>query len=142
MSLPDTAEFFWPTEFHVVTQRYGANPNKFGYGPSGHEGIDLRAREGTKIFSCLSGIVSAIIIRGVYGNRVRVISDSINNSTVNSIRIEYCHLSRIDVPINRTIQRGELIGLAGSTGNVRGAHLHLNVFIDGKRVDPAPYLGV
>ena len=134
MSLPDTAEFFWPTEYHVVTQRYGANPNKFGYGPSGHEGLDLRAREGTKIFSCLSGIVSAIITKGVYGNRVRIISGD--------VRIEYCHLSRIDVPINRTIQRGELIGLAGSTGNVRGAHLHLNVFINGKRIDPAKYLGV
>jgi|SRR3990167_6655834 len=134
MSFPDTAEFFWPTEYHVVTQRYGANPNKFGYGPSGHEGLDLRAREGTKIFSCLSGIVSAIITKGVYGNRVRIISGG--------VRIEYCHLSRIDVPINRTIQRGELIGLAGSTGNTRGAHLHLNVFINGKRIDPAKYLGV
>ena len=134
MSLPDTAEFFWPTEYHVGTQRYGANPNKFGYGPSGHEGLDLRAREGTKIFSCLSGIVSAIITKGVYGNRVRIISGD--------VRIEYCHLSRIDVPINRTIQRGELIGLAGSTGNVRGAHLHLNVFINGKRIDPAKYLGM
>ena len=129
----NSAEFFWPTYFRVVTQRYGENPNKYGYGAMGHDGLDLRAPLGSNIYACLDGIAVLLPNFGVYGNTIRVVSGK--------YRVEYCHLCKFLISAGR-VKRGQVLGLAGETGQTRGAHLHLNLFVDGKRVDPAPYLGV
>jgi len=129
----NNSQFFWPTDFRVVTQRYGENPNKFGYGAAGHEGLDLRAPTGSNIYACLSGLAVLLPNFGSYGNTIRAVTGN--------TRIEYCHLSKILI-LAGEVRRGQVIGLAGETGNTRGPHLHLNVFVNGKRVDPASYLGV
>ena len=51
-------ELHWPTDYHVVTQRFGANPQIYAaYGLPGHEGIDLRAPNNTNIYACADGEV-------------------------------------------------------------------------------------
>lgn len=133
--VPEGVKFFWPTDYRTVTQRFGENPNEFGYGPSGHEGIDLRAPTGTNVYACLSGRVIAVGNFGAYGLHVKIRHSD-------NLETEYCHFQSSVVRVNDDVAQGQLIGKADSTGNSRGSHLHLNVYVGGRRVDPAPYLGV
>ena len=133
-----SSAFYWPTDYRVVTQHYGENPYKYGYGRNGHEGIDLRAPEGTPIYACMTGnVMYSGLSTGVYGNIVKI-ETNLNGKYV---VVDYCHLQKI-LPLRAVVTRGQQIGLAGQTGRTRGAHLHLNVFVDRIRVNPASYLGI
>jgi murein DD-endopeptidase MepM/ murein hydrolase activator NlpD len=52
----------------------------------------------------------------------------------------YCHLSKIKVELNATVEQGEVIGLVGQTGRVTGPHLHFSVNLNQARVDPALFI--
>jgi murein DD-endopeptidase MepM/ murein hydrolase activator NlpD len=58
----------------------------------------------------------------------------------NGIKTLYAHLRRIDVALGQTVQQGTVLGLAGSTGYSTGAHLHFEVHLNNKRVNPLNYL--
>jgi murein DD-endopeptidase MepM/ murein hydrolase activator NlpD len=56
------------------------------------------------------------------------------------IQTRYAHLSKMLVDANTRVRRGQLIGLMGSTGRSTGPHLHYEVRIDGRAVNPTPYI--
>jgi murein DD-endopeptidase MepM/ murein hydrolase activator NlpD len=58
----------------------------------------------------------------------------------NGLKTLYAHLSKINVRKGQTVKRGEALGVAGSTGYSTGTHLHFEVYLNGKRVDPLKYL--
>jgi murein DD-endopeptidase MepM/ murein hydrolase activator NlpD len=122
--------FFWPTEYRQVTQAFGVNAEYYSkFGLPGHEGIDIVAPLGSKIFACLDGKVISRADQHkdkkghAYGNHVRILHviEGVEHHTI------YAHLSEVMVETGQLIGKGEVIGLAGSTGNSTGPHLHLSV---------------
>ena len=120
----------WPLPDPIfITQYFGntAFARAGGYNGKGHNGIDLRAANGTPIFAGEGGVVRATgntdasCRRASYGNWVLI--DHPNNlSTL------YAHLSLIKVAAGDGVNRGELIAYSGHTGYATGPHLHLSVF--------------
>ena len=104
--------FIWPTDSHSIT----GNPYT-----SWHQAIDLFARLGDKIYASDSGVV---VFSGMsswgYGNLI-VIDHGDGFQTV------YGHLSVIYAGCGANVTKGEVIGLAGSTGNSTGPHLHFEI---------------
>lgn len=96
-----------------------------------HEGIDLVAPTGTPIHAAADGVVVGAAPNGRYGNWIRVDHPG-RLSTV------YGHLSGFAPGIEpgRMVSRGDVIGYVGNTGRSTGAHLHFELLVDGRPVNP------
>jgi murein DD-endopeptidase MepM/ murein hydrolase activator NlpD len=104
----------------------------FRGGAARHAGIDLAAPIGTPIYATADGTVSnAGYNSGGYGNLIKL-------DHGRGIETRYGHLSAILVSAGQHITRGQLIGRMGSTGRSTGSHLHYEVRIDGRAVNPIP----
>jgi hypothetical protein len=138
----------WPTEFRVVTQKFGANPDDYKpFGLPGHEGVDIRATTGSKVFSVAPGQVKLITFvsadpkKPPYGTHVRVLH-------ADGFETIYAHLQSVEVTEGQTVTAGQLLGLADNTGNSKGSHLHLTLKQHGQSldgypgsiIDPTPFL--
>jgi murein DD-endopeptidase MepM/ murein hydrolase activator NlpD len=98
-----------------------------------HTGVDLAARRGTPVFAATSGRARVGFDAAGAGLYVSVAYDD-------RVRILYCHLLETRVVSGTDVAAGDLIGLVGSTGRSTGPHLHLEVQVDGRSVDPARWL--
>ena len=98
-----------------------------------HNGIDLGGDTGDRVRAARSGEVILAGEKGGFGNTI-VIYHGLGYSTL------YAHLSRIEVSVGQQVQSGGRIGAIGSTGWSTGPHLHFELRIDGRAVDPTPYL--
>ena len=123
----------------VVSQRFGCTAlelepfDPFCPGRHIHTGIDLAAPAGTAVASATSGTSRTGFDPDGAGLFVEVIVDA-------RVRILYCHLSALRVHTGESLAPGEVLGLVGSSGRATGPHLHLEVQVDGKSVDPAAWL--
>ena len=96
-----------------------------------HKGVDFAAGSGTPIMAAASGtVVYAGVYRG-YGNHVRI-------RHANGIETTYSHMSRFGKGgrVGTRVEQGQLIGYVGSTGMSTGPHLHYEVYLRGRAVDP------
>jgi len=99
-----------------------------------HKGIDIAARVGEPIMAPARGVVRFAGNRGNgYGNMVEI-DHGYGYVT------RFAHASRLLVHTGQEVKRGDLIGLVGATGLVSGPHLHYEVEIDGKQVDPLNFI--
>ncbi len=98
-----------------------------------HEGIDIGGPIGTPIVSTADGIVSYTGVQQGYGLCVKINHGS-------GIETFYAHLSAILVKPGQPIRRGQVIGLLGNTGRSTGPHLHYEVRIGGKAVNPMYFM--
>ena len=94
-----------------------------------HAGVDYAARSGTPIQSAAPGKILFAGRNGGYGNQVQVRHD-------NGIVTTYSHMSRFAARSGERVAAGETIGFVGSTGLSTGAHLHYEVHIGGRPVNP------
>lgn len=103
--------------------------------PTGHfhSGLDLAAPEGTAVHAAASGTARAGFDSGGAGLYVVVSGDQ-------GVHILYCHLSAIDVRDGARVSAGDVIGEVGATGLATGAHLHLEVQVAGRAIDPITWL--
>ena len=100
--------------------------------PRFHYGMDFTAPTGTDVFSTGNGIVKEVGRNSGYGNTV-VIDHGYGYETL------YGHLSRTKVIIGQSVNRGDVIGLIGSTGASTAPHLHYEVMKNGQKVNPQNY---
>jgi murein DD-endopeptidase MepM/ murein hydrolase activator NlpD len=112
--------FVWPTGNHFLSG------NEYW---GGHLGIDIAAGLGAPIWAADAGVVTMAQVYGGYGNMVMI-------DHGNGYITVYGHLSQINVVPCQGIGAGQLIGLAGSTGNSTGPHLHFEVRLNGGFVNP------
>jgi murein DD-endopeptidase MepM/ murein hydrolase activator NlpD len=117
----------------LLSSRFGAREDPFRGTLAHHAGIDMPGAIGTPVFASAEGIVTLAGPAGSYGNLVEIRHDV-------GVVTRYAHLSRVSVRRNSPVMRGELIGLMGSTGRSTGSHLHFELRLDGRAVDPLGYL--
>ncbi len=125
-----TGMFSWPVT-GTITSPFGWRSNPFGGSPEFHQGLDIAAPSGTTVTAAAAGTVIMAQWYGGYGNYV-LIDHGGGYST------GYGHLSAMYVSNGQSVTRGQAIGAVGSTGQSTGPHLHFEVRIAGKPVDPAP----
>jgi murein DD-endopeptidase MepM/ murein hydrolase activator NlpD len=98
-----------------------------------HEGIDLAAATGTPVRAAAGGVVRKASWYGGYGNAVII-------DHGNGVSTLYGHNSALTVAVGERVQAGQTIAKVGSTGDSTGPHLHFEVEVSGKKVDPRPWL--
>ncbi|HWV26848.1 MAG TPA: M23 family metallopeptidase [Aeromicrobium sp.] len=106
-----------PVTGYHLSARFG---QRSGLWANSHTGLDFAGPSGSTIVSVAAGTVISTGYEGAYGNRTII---RLNDGT----DIWYCHQSRIVVSPGQKVAPGEVIGYTGSTGNVTGPHLHLEV---------------
>ncbi len=116
----------WPISGRI-TSGYG---RRWG---SMHTGIDIDGTKGEPVGAAAAGVVISAGWEGGYGKMV-VIKHS------NGLVTRYGHLSRIEVSVGQSVDRGDLVGLVGSTGHSTGSHLHFEVLNGGSFQNPIRYL--
>ena len=123
-----------PVRTAEFTSGYGTRTDPFRGGAARHQGIDLAAPVGTPIYATAEGTVNeAGYNSGGYGNLIKLDHGK-------GIETRYGHLSAIMVKAGQRVTRGQQIGRMGSTGRSTGSHLHYEVRIDGRAVNPIPFM--
>lgn len=123
-----------PVKTAAFTSGYGLRSDPFRGGRAMHAGIDLAGPHGTPIYATADGAVRRSGWNsGGYGNLIEL-------DHGRGIETRYGHLSRILVRAGQPVKRGQLIGYMGSTGRSTGSHLHYEVRIDGRPVNPIPFM--
>lgn len=116
-----------------LTSSFGVRSDPFRGTAAMHAGLDIPGPVGTPIYATADGIVSRSQRAGAYGLLVEV-----NHGK--GIQTRYAHLSKLLVQPNTRVRRGQIIGLMGSTGRSTGSHLHYEVRVDGRAVNPMPFI--
>ncbi len=122
-----------PVNIATFTSGYGVRSDPFRGSAAMHAGIDLAGPMGTPIYATADGVVEKAEWSGGYGNMVEIDHGK-------GLETRFGHLSRILVHEGQKVTRGTLIALMGSTGRSTGSHLHYEVRIDGRAVNPIPFL--
>lgn len=116
-----------------ISSTFGYRRDPFNGGGAMHNGIDFKGAVGSPILAAGSGTVTHVGWKGGYGKTVEI-------EHGNGMITRYAHMSRFDVTLGETIEAGEMIGGIGSTGRSTGPHLHFEVRIDGRAVNPRKFL--
>ena len=114
----------------VISSRYGSVSS---LRVSTHTGLDIAAPYGTAIKAVAAGTVTNAAYTGSYGNLVKI-------DHGNGVETWYGHTSKMYVKAGEKVNAGDTIAAVGSTGNSTGNHLHLEIRINGKHVNPQKYL--
>ena len=123
-----------PVKTAEFTSGYGIRSDPFRGSAAKHAGIDLAAPVGTPIYATADGVISdAGYNSGGYGNLIKIDHGK-------GIETRYGHLSAILVAAGQRVSRGQMIGRMGSTGRSTGSHLHYEVRIDARAVNPIPFM--
>ncbi|HET7375427.1 MAG TPA: peptidoglycan DD-metalloendopeptidase family protein, partial [Anaerolineae bacterium] len=144
--MADQFRLQWPVEEHRVNQYFGENPATYApFGLPGHEGLDLWAPTGATVYAAADGTVTEADHpdNHPYGLQVRLVHQ-VSGMTFRTV---YAHLEQTFVTVGQQVKAGDRLGLADSTGNAFGSHLHLTLKLDGAKtpgypagiIDPWPY---
>ncbi len=126
-----------PVQGGRITDKFGRRKDPFVERVKHHNGIDLSARYGTKVYAAAAGVVEFVrhryrLNKG-YG-RVIILNHQ------NGYKTLYGHLSKIVVKRGQKVERWQLIGYSGDTGRATGPHLHYEVWRNGRPEDPENYI--
>ncbi|MER5307160.1 M23 family metallopeptidase [Streptomyces sp. NPDC002773] len=126
------ASYSMPLSSYSVSATYMQSGSMWSSGH--HTGLDFAAPTGTPLKAVHGATVKSAGWSGSYGYRIVL---ELEDGT----EVWYCHLSSMTVGVGQTVGTGETIGRVGATGNVTGAHLHMEVHTpDGTGIDPAEWL--
>ncbi|NNC72102.1 MAG: M23 family metallopeptidase [Sphingomonadaceae bacterium] len=129
MAIPSTS----PITSYRMTSSFGTRSDPFGRGRRRHNGLDMASPRGTPIYATADGIVGRAQWVSGYGKYVEI-----NHG--GEIQTRYGHMSQILVQPGARVTRGQMIGHVGSTGRSTGNHLHYEVRIEGRPVNPMPFM--
>jgi murein DD-endopeptidase MepM/ murein hydrolase activator NlpD len=118
----------WPAA-GWLSSAFGTRADPFSGSPDFHAGLDISAHRGTAVFATADGVVRAARYTGDYGNAVLLDHGF-------GIETRFAHLSRFAVRVGQPVRRGDVIGFVGSTGRSTSAHLHYEVWLNNRLVNP------
>jgi murein DD-endopeptidase MepM/ murein hydrolase activator NlpD len=132
---------FNPANLPTMWAHLGKINNEFGFrrNPFGgrsyefHAGMDIDGERGDNVIAPANGTIIKAGWQGGYGNMIEI-------DHGNGLTTRYGHLSKVEVQVGDTITRGQLIGLVGSTGRSTGPHLHYEVRLNDKSINPRLFL--
>jgi murein DD-endopeptidase MepM/ murein hydrolase activator NlpD len=117
-----------------INNEFGFRRNPFG-GRSYefHAGMDIDGERGDTVVAPGTGVILKAGWQGGYGYMIEI-------DHGNGLTTRYGHLSKVEVEVGDTVQRGQLIGLVGSTGRSTGPHLHYELRLNEKAINPRLFL--
>ena len=122
----------WPVA-GWLTSGYGTRRDPITRGTDFHPGLDISADYGQPVLATGDAVVRHAAPNGAYGNLVLLDHGF-------GITTKYGHLSRFAVRDGQRVKRGDVIGYVGSTGRSTGAHLHYEIWMNGRLTDPMALL--
>lgn len=122
----------WPVR-GSVNSGFGPRRSPWNGATERHEGIDIGSVLGTPVAAPAAGTVVTADAHGDFGNHVMI-------DHGNGVRSLYGHLKEIDVKVGQQVEKGQVVGLVGSTGRSTGPHLHYELLVQGSPVDPRGFL--
>jgi murein DD-endopeptidase MepM/ murein hydrolase activator NlpD len=122
-----------PIARFILSSVFGVRADPFEGSARMHAGLDMAAPLGTPVYATADGIVARAGQSNGYGNLIEI-------DHGRGIHTRYGHLSAILVSTNARVHRGDLIGRVGSTGRSTGNHLHYEVRLDDRAINPLPFL--
>ena len=131
-ALASSTPSIWPAH-GWLTGTFGGRSDPFSGEPAFHQGLDISTDKGQPVFATADGSVESATYTGDYGNLV-VLHHGFGLST------RYGHMSGFNVKPGDTVKRGTVIGYVGSTGRATGSHLHYEILVNGKLINPLQLL--
>jgi murein DD-endopeptidase MepM/ murein hydrolase activator NlpD len=117
-----------------INNEFGFRRNPFGGRTyEFHGGMDIDGERGEQVIAPANGVVTEAGWKGGYGNMVEV-------DHGNGLKTRYGHLSKIDVQIGDSITRGQVMAFIGSTGRSTGPHLHYELRLNDRPINPRRFL--
>ena len=123
----------WPTAKGEISSGYGPRKRLTGEGLENHNGVDIAAPFGTKIYASGAGLVVYSGWKGGYGRYICL-------DHGNAYTTGYGHLGELAVKAGDIVEQGDIIGYVGSSGYSTGPHLHFEVFYKGREQNPLTLL--
>ncbi len=122
-----------PADLSGISSGFGFRRDPFtGHGAM-HTGLDFRGRVGAPIHAAAMGTISFVGRKSGYGNVVEIRHG-------NGMMTRYAHMSAFRAKVGQKVAAGDVIGAIGSTGRSTGPHLHFEVRINDRAVNPRPFL--
>ncbi|RIV92362.1 M23 family peptidase [Aurantiacibacter xanthus] len=122
-----------PADAGSISSGFGVRHDPFNGHAAMHSGLDFRAPYGSPIHAAAEGEVTFVGFKGGYGRTVEVSHGS-------GMITRYAHMSRSSAKVGQKVEAGAVIGAIGSSGRSTGPHLHFEVRINGRAVNPRPFL--
>jgi murein DD-endopeptidase MepM/ murein hydrolase activator NlpD len=131
-ALANATPSIWPTH-GGLTGFFGGRSDPFTGEPGYHQGIDISTEKGQPVYATADGVVESAAYSGDYGNLV-VVKHAFGLAT------RFGHLSAFNVTSGQNVKRGDIIGSVGSTGRSTGAHLHYEILVNDRLINPLQLL--
>ncbi|MBA3270118.1 MAG: M23 family metallopeptidase [Acidobacteria bacterium] len=122
----------WPAH-GWLSSNVGPRKDPITGGADYHQGLDISADHGSPVYATADGTVSQAAREGSYGNLITIDHGY-------GLETRYGHLSRYQVTHGAKVKRGDIVGYVGSTGRSTGAHLHYEVRVSGRLLNPLQLL--
>ena len=122
-----------PAGLELISSGFGYRSDPFTGGGAMHSGLDFRGAIGTPIRAAAKGTVTFVGTQSGYGNVVEI-------GHGNGLMTRYAHMSRFATRVGQTVEAGSNIGAIGNTGRSTGPHLHFEVRLNGRALNPRTFL--
>lgn len=122
-----------PASMEFISSGFGYRADPFTGGGAFHAGLDFKGPIGAPIYAAAAGKISFAGVRQGYGNCIEI-------EHGNGLMTRYAHMSRFAAQLGQAVPAGAVIGAIGNTGRSTGPHLHFEVRINDRPVNPRPFL--
>jgi murein DD-endopeptidase MepM/ murein hydrolase activator NlpD len=122
----------WPAH-GWLSSIVGSRKDPFTGDADYHQGLDISADHGSPVYATADGTVRHAAREGAYGNLITIDHGY-------GLETRYGHLSKYDVKPGAKVKRGDIVGRVGSTGRATGPHLHYEVRVNGRLLNPLQLL--
>jgi murein DD-endopeptidase MepM/ murein hydrolase activator NlpD len=124
-----------PVRTGEITSKFGYRSDPFNNRVAFHAGMDFSGPQGANIYAVASGIVSFAGVKNGYGNVIEITHGD-------GYMTRYAHAQNLAAKVGDLVSKDEVIAYMGSTGRSTGTHLHYEVLVNGKQIDPMSFVSL